>query len=165
MFHKKTKKKTHFRGSREIIGSEDEIRQCVTCKKMFPISNFRIGQADNFGRYRLKTNCSKCASKDRTITRRLEKIFGDTKPDHCQICEKKKQLFIDHDHADGSFRGWLCRECNTSLGKFNDNIKLLEKAIEYLKRKRYSLIERKNYDKEQNSKRTLAGQKVHEQSV
>ena len=139
---KKTKKTTHFREGIEIIGSEDEIRKCVACKKLLPISNFRLGQTDNFGRYRLKTNCSKCASRDRTITRRLKKIFGKTKPDCCEICDRKKDVFIDHDHSNGSFRGWLCRECNTSLGKFDDNIDLLKSAIDYLEKPRYILKEK-----------------------
>lgn len=39
---------------------------------------------------------------------------------------------IDHCHKTGKIRGILCSRCNTALGGFNDDIKLLDKAINYL---------------------------------
>jgi len=55
----------------------------------------------------------------------------------CLICKRpeiefKKGLEIDHCHVTGKVRGLLCMDCNTGLGKFKDNITLLQKAIEYL---------------------------------
>ena len=54
----------------------------------------------------------------------------------CELCgriEKKKQrLSLDHCHETGKFRGWLCHDCNTNIGKFGDNISGLMKAISYL---------------------------------
>jgi len=52
------------------------------------------------------------------------------------------KLAVDHDHTTGKVRGLLCMNCNTAIGKFNDDIKLLEKAIEYLKRWEIQLIRR-----------------------
>ena len=31
------------------------------------------------------------------------------------------------------FRGWLCSKCNMAMGGLDDDIKLLENAIKYLK--------------------------------
>ena len=54
----------------------------------------------------------------------------------CAICcnpEKKKRLAVDHCHNTGKIRGLLCARCNTSIGRFNDDVELLQKAIDYLK--------------------------------
>ena len=53
----------------------------------------------------------------------------------CAICGEEpssRRLAIDHDHLTGTFRGLLCRQCNTMLGKAKDSVKILRKAISYL---------------------------------
>ena len=39
---------------------------------------------------------------------------------------------VDHCHETGRVRGILCFGCNTNLGKFNDSVPILEKAIAWL---------------------------------
>ena len=51
----------------------------------------------------------------------------------CAICEKKEPLVLDHNHTTQVRRAALCNSCNLGLGKFKDNLRLLTKAIEYLK--------------------------------
>lgn len=54
----------------------------------------------------------------------------------CVICNRpawEKDLDIDHDHKTGKVRGLLCRNCNTGLGMFGDNVEILQNAIEYIK--------------------------------
>lgn len=58
----------------------------------------------------------------------------------CPICNKTSivgitaNLVRDHDHNTGKARAWICDSCNTGLGRFKDDIKFLEKVIEYLKK-------------------------------
>lgn len=52
----------------------------------------------------------------------------------CIICGEQKPLVVDHCHETKKFRGLLCHNCNTGLGLFKDNIKILRKAIRYLKK-------------------------------
>ena len=42
------------------------------------------------------------------------------------------RLAVDHNHKTGRVRGILCSFCNTALGKFDDSVGLLARAIEYL---------------------------------
>lgn len=67
----------------------------------------------------------------------------DKQGNRCAICkeyetrvinEKFCRLCIDHDHNTGTIRGLLCHDCNTGLGKFEDNVDRLQSAIEYLKK-------------------------------
>ena len=63
----------------------------------------------------------------------------------CAICEQPgtwETLVIDHDHSccDKQFscgnciRGALCRKCNTAIGLFLDDLQLMNKAADYLKK-------------------------------
>ena len=57
----------------------------------------------------------------------------------CEICgkseeEEGKRLALDHCHKTDKLRGRLCGDCNTTLGKFNDDPMLLIKAAAYLEK-------------------------------
>jgi hypothetical protein len=52
----------------------------------------------------------------------------------CEICGRVGALCLDHDHATGEIRGWLCPSCNRGLGLFRDSSDLMRKAFEYLER-------------------------------
>ena len=49
-------------------------------------------------------------------------------------CTKPKQWHTDHDHVSLLFRGIVCFNCNTMLGSARDSIKILKRAILYLKK-------------------------------
>jgi hypothetical protein len=57
-------------------------------------------------------------------------------PPTCEICSRPEiraqSLSLDHCHKTGKFRGWLCSNCNTGLGKFDDNVTGLRRAVAYL---------------------------------
>ncbi len=57
-------------------------------------------------------------------------------PKICELCRKvpEGKLCLDHCHATGKFRGWLCRSCNMAIGKLGDNREGLLQAIAYLDR-------------------------------
>lgn len=58
-------------------------------------------------------------------------------PKNCECCgapPSAKVLNLDHCHTTNVFRGWLCWNCNTSIGKLGDTIAGLQQAINYLKR-------------------------------
>lgn len=59
----------------------------------------------------------------------------DEQRGRCAICHElpsKRALAVDHDHETNKVRGLLCIKCNTGLGLFNNNIRLLAQALVYL---------------------------------
>lgn len=111
------------------------------------------------GRYR---NCRECFRLQRRSSRKYDPIsarirnlaaYGmnnavfdswvQSQDNKCKICDESFSItpFIDHDRSccnkPGScgqcIRGLLCRNCNSGLGLFQDNTKILQKAINYLR--------------------------------
>jgi len=60
-------------------------------------------------------------------------------PHRCECCGLsdlvfKKTLFLDHCHDTGKFRGWICDNCNLGIGRLNDNLEGVKKAVAYLEK-------------------------------
>lgn len=55
----------------------------------------------------------------------------------CAICAKPqpngRRLYVDHDHVTGAVRKLLCRNCNSGIGNFMEDVDLLARATEYIK--------------------------------
>lgn len=107
--------------------------------------DFEINQTDALGRKTTRPSCRTCRTKIDGVKltlseKRRMRQNTPVKYFECPICGKGSipgvtaNLVIDHDHETGLARDWLCDSCNTGLGRFKDNIELLEKAIEYLKK-------------------------------
>lgn len=91
----------------------------------------------------------------RKLARRsLEKSYGlppgryeqmlEAQKHCCAICQRhedilpinrysSRKLAIDHSHTTGQVRGLLCTSCNWALGRFQDSIPTLRRAIQYLR--------------------------------
>ena len=96
---------------------------------------------------------------DRARNTRLKFSYGISTDDYdallgqqngiCAICETQSEqtLCVDHCHSTGMVRGLLCRKCNLGLGYYDDEPRLLLKAIAYLKRSRRIAETRKKEEK------------------
>ena len=130
------------------------MKKCLECGEVKDLSQFNKGGFSEDGH---QNDCRVCTRKANAkwnkknrdkITASARKIkTGYTQEDYdtkfneqkgcCAICGKhqsefKRALSADHCHVTGNKRGLLCFHCNTALGKFNDDIVLLSKAIKYL---------------------------------
>ena len=142
----------------EHIEENKETILCRKCETHKPLDSFnncaveyetqerKIGARGVTGTARY---CKECRD-DYTRSLNIAKKLAPRRPNgltECQCCERKldgSEVHLDHDHITGSFRGWLCRRCNTGIGSLGDNIEGLEQAITYLRKAN-----------EQSSKKTL----------
>jgi len=122
-----------------------EVKVCNICHILKNNDEFDINQTDAKGRKTTRPSCKVCrVDIDGVGLRRDESKKLDKKKPHllftCPICEKMSiadvtaKLVKDHDHDTGMARDWICDSCNTGLGRFKDDIKLLQKAIAYLEK-------------------------------
>ena len=75
---------------------------------------------------------------------RISCLYGLTEEDYvnmmdsqkgmCKICKKSlDKISVDHCHTTGIVRGLLCSNCNCAIGLFEEDVSILESAIEYIK--------------------------------
>lgn len=133
------------------------MKQCTVCEEWKPLTAFtRAGHKDHPDR--LRGDCKACVWK-KTKARRdkdparwqnqrkytiIKNKYGLSREEYdkfivlskglCEICEAKTNLVVDHCHKTRKVRGLLCNNCNTGLGMFNDNDKMLLSAVDYLRR-------------------------------
>ena len=73
----------------------------------------------------------------RTREKNRKRLPAPTRPEpsQCECCARplKSAAHLDHDHATGKFRGWLCGPCNRGIGLFVDSPELLGRAAAYLR--------------------------------
>ena len=61
-----------------------------------------------------------------------QRMYADQKG-KCAICSKwHDKLCVDHDHETEAVRQLLCRRCNAAIGSFEEDVRLLTQAIDYI---------------------------------
>ncbi len=80
-----------------------------------------------------------CLKSKYSITKEEYEEMFEKQSGCCYICNipsdeaARGVLFIDHDHDDRTkIRGLLCNSCNLGIGWFEENPKIMERAISYL---------------------------------
>ena len=114
----------------------ENTKVCPKCKTTY-----------EYGTTRLNSYCHECHSAYGSVLRKLKLEHKVPDNHRCLICEKpeselkdihgkngrqQSKWALDHCHESGAFRGFLCRNCNNGLGRFEDDPELLIKAAAYL---------------------------------
>ncbi len=118
-----------------------EDRKCSKCGAVHPLTEEYFGrnQSTNTGgdKY-FRPECKKCTKKVSQGKNEAYKRAGNPKRPElgtpCYSCGRTdKKLVFDHDHETLEHRGWLCDNCNRSIGMLGDTIESLERTIKYLR--------------------------------
>ena len=128
--------------SRKPKLTEGHRKTCATCKEEFYIPE---------GQHRTQAYCPSCRSNHVKVRRKLKEAYPVPEDHRCDCCGKSADELtihygktgqpvspwrMDHCHETERFRGWVCMNCNVGLGRFYDDVGLLEKAIAYIQKNR-----------------------------
>jgi len=130
-------KRGHLRIEENLYkGKHTNERGCKLCRKVRGKEYYQ----ENKQRAKIVAIKSNYGLTEEKLSAILQKQNGK-----CKICGKlfneKELYYIDHDHSccrgkkscGTCVRALLCNVCNMGLGAFQDSIKILENAINYLK--------------------------------
>ena len=132
--------------------TQSQTRKCSKCGAVKPLNAqyFNRNQSTNTGGNKyFRPECKVCTTSEHKGKNLAVKMFMESnniktqreyraaKPplgtpcDNCGRTDKK--LVFDHCHSTYAHRGWLCDNCNRSIGMLGDTIEGLERALKYLK--------------------------------
>lgn len=132
---------------------KDGFKYCLKCKQELPLNKFstRVSRYDF-----VNDSCEGCMKEYRTKigveggrARYIRSTYGLSWEDYtnlfikqqgkCGICNKdiflaagdvNQTAHVDHNHTNGKVRGLLCGNCNKGIGYLNDDVKVMQCAID-----------------------------------
>lgn len=125
-------------------GDAFEEKICNICHRILDVTEFDLNQNGKNNRPVRRPSCKKCREgiDGKGMTASQKNYWKKFKPINekfeCPICEKTtiaqvtSKVVLNHDHETGEPSGWICDSCNTGLGRFKDDPKILQRAIKYL---------------------------------
>ena len=123
---------------------------CNVCHRYLDTTLFSRNQNGKGDRVIRRPSCDDCrkvidgVNMTNDEKRKWNKIKPELEIFECPICKKRtipgltSKVVLDHNHNTGKARGWICDTCNTGIGRFKDEVKLLERAIEWIEKDKNS---------------------------
>lgn len=122
-----------------------KTKECKACLVEKSIFEFEKNQRTPKGAVNRRSECKDCRKGNRkplSVAKRKSFETENPRPPigdtfECPICEKmftvqKGSVNLDHDQETGEPRGYLCSQCNTGMGKLDDDISVLARAIGWI---------------------------------
>ena len=130
---------------KDKVEDDSNTRVCRKCNERKMLTSFFFPvDSGSFQGY--KHTCKECAASARADLSVLKRINKHKYPDEdykCPICGEGlggKRLrgntswSLDHCHKTLKYRGYICHNCNSGLGMLKDDINLLTKGIEWIRK-------------------------------
>lgn len=135
------------------------LRKCPHCgieaTNELELELFRKHKQSKYGRDTICKECHKKSENERyhrlysgtksqkesSRRSRAKNVYGTTLENydkimnnatHCECCGSTNKLCYDHDHDTMQFRGILCWDCNSGIGKLGDSVEGVRQALVYL---------------------------------
>lgn len=130
----KQRSKNYYNENKEKVNEQNKIWAENNIEKMKSYKN------KNYHKNPTKSRKIRLCSKYK-LTHEEYEILMEQAGTNCPICEtlfdwenrnKGNRPCIDHCHKSNKIRGIICGKCNAAMGSFNDDISILEKAIQWL---------------------------------
>ena len=127
-------------------GDNFDKKICNRCNRLLAVEFFDKNQNGKNNRSVRRPSCIWCRKTidGKNVSNVDKKIWEKIKPNkiiwECPVCKKRtipgitSKVVLDHNHITGKPRAWICDSCNTGLGRFKDDIEVMEDAIQYLKK-------------------------------
>lgn len=111
-----------------------QMKVCIRCHKKHAIEMFEKKKRELHRRNVCKY-CRNEASRVASSLRRAHVRKHGVGKGTCAIvgCSNTNLVF-DHCHDTNAFRGWICRQCNSSMGQMGDTYRQVQSRANYLKR-------------------------------
>ena len=135
-----------FTPENTYVARKSGLRHCRICRKAYHKSH-----PVKYDPHKHQANKKKWTDKNPDYFRnhRLKQTYGLTPQQYqemltkqdgkCAVCEEKMtKVNIDHDHTTDKVRELLCTGCNTGIGSLREDMRILEKAIAYLRKHKES---------------------------
>lgn len=118
---------------------------CNICHKRLDTNKFAKNQNAINNRSVRRPSCTDCRKhlEGVNMTAKTKAEWAKKKPQNvpfeCPICAKRtiagitSKIVLDHNHRNGEARGWVCDSCNTGIGRFKDDVALINRAIKFIK--------------------------------
>jgi hypothetical protein len=125
-------------------GDQYPKKICNICHRLLGTENFVRNQNGVNNRHVRRPSCETCRKTlegtppNSHAKRERERNKPYKIPFECPICGKRtiagvtSKIVLDHNHNTGEIRGWVCDSCNTGIGRFKDDIKLIKSAMKFL---------------------------------
>ena len=134
-------------------------KKCTKCLQVFPEEEFYADNTRRSGSSNLMSSCKTCNKKSsKSKCNAFSKHFGfaqataiwrknthgtEYRPPEgtaCTICSRPMTytrgadlMCFDHDPTTDTFRGWICQQCNTGIGKLGDDLDLIIHRLQQYK--------------------------------
>ncbi|MBI2047798.1 MAG: Hpy99I family type II restriction endonuclease [Candidatus Liptonbacteria bacterium] len=117
---------------------------CNICHKLRSTVEFAKNQNAKNNRSVRRPSCQKCRKQLEGVNissaekKKWLKSKPVNEPFECPICSKRtiagitSKVVLEHNHHSGKVRGWVCDSCNTGIGRFKDDKKILKRAIKFI---------------------------------